>query len=84
MVRNDQFPPIGKFAQAIASAVNDVMATSGISGNQLAKKIGRVQSYVSVRARGLKAWDLDEVDQIAHITGTTFDDIIKIAREKYM
>ena len=82
MVRNDEFAPVGELARAVALAVNEVMADNGLSGNHLAKKLGRAQSYVSARTRGLASWSLDEVDEIAQITGTTFDAIIDIARTK--
>ena len=81
MVRNDQFAPVGALAQAMAKAVNKAMARSGLSGNQLAKKMGRSQSYVSARTQGRASWTLDEVDQIAQLVGVSFFDIIDAAQD---
>ena len=81
MVRNDQFAPVGALAQAMAKAVNKAMARSGLSGNQLAKKMGRSQFYVSAWTQGRASWTLDEVDQIAQLSGVSFFDIVDAAQD---
>lgn len=71
---------MGAFAQAWARAVKESVEGAGMSGSALARRIGRAQSYVSVRLNGRKAWTLDELDQIARVLGVTVDALMDRAR----
>lgn len=76
MVRNSELPPLGGFAQAYARAVRDAVAAAGVSGNQLSKRMGRAQSYVSLRLQGRRAWTLDELDEIARIIDVPISELM--------
>ena len=81
MVRNDEMPQLGRFARAYARAVKAAVDDAGISGSELARRLDRAQSYVSVRLNGRRAWTLDELDQIAAVLGVTAEDLMRRARE---
>lgn len=80
MVRNDELPQMGAYAKAVADAVKVAVEAAGISGSGLARRLGKAQSYVSLRLNGRKAWNTEEVDQIAAILGTDPFDLISRAR----
>lgn len=80
MVRNAQIPEMGKFAQAWASAVKSAVASAGVSGSELARRLDRAQSYVSLRLNGRRAWTLDELDQIARVLNMSVDELMERAR----
>lgn len=80
MVRNSELPELGSFATACAIAVRDAVAGAGISGNELSKRMGRAQSYVSLRLQGRRAWTLDELDAIAVIIDVPVSELIERAR----
>ena len=82
MVRNEEMPPIGGFARAFAGAVRALVGSAGISGSELARRMGRAQSYVSLRLNGRKAWTLDELDQIASILGISVGELFDKARDQ--
>jgi len=79
VVRNEEIPEMGAFAKAVAWAVKEMTASAGISGSALARRLGRAQSYASVRLNGRKAWTLDELDRIADMIGTTVDALMSRA-----
>lgn len=82
MVRNEEVPPIGGFARVFASTVRALVNAAGISGSELARRMGRAQSYVSLRLNGRKAWTLDELDQIASILGISVGELFDKARDQ--
>lgn len=80
MVRNSEMPEMGEFARAYARAVRAAVDAAGLSGSEVARRLGRAQSYASVRLQGRKAWTLDELDDIAHILGMEPEDLLDRAR----
>lgn len=82
MVRNEELPGVGAFAQAVAAAVKSMVDDAGISGSELGRRLDRAQSYASLRLNGRKAWTLDELDAIASLLGTTVDAVMADARKQ--
>lgn len=64
-------PEMGVFATAVAAAVRTAAREAGVTQVEMARVLGRAQSYVSVRWSGRKAWTLDELDVIAPLVGVT-------------
>lgn len=83
MATNEEQPRLGPFAAAMSAAVRSVVAGKRISGSDLARRLNRAQSYVSVRLNGHKSWTLDEVDQIAKILDIEVDQIYDLAQSMY-
>lgn len=81
MVRNEQMPDMGQYAKAVAKAVRAATENAGISGAELGRRLGRAQSYASVRLQGRRAWTTDEVDQIAIMLDMPVDDLWRLARQ---
>ncbi len=82
MVKNSEIPPMGEFARAYARAVRAAVDDNGMSGSELARRLGRAQSYISLRLQGRKAWTLDELDAIASIIGMNPQDLMERARRE--
>ena len=80
MVRNSELPPLGGFASLFAQVVKEAIDAAGISGSELGRRLGRAQSYASLRLNGRRAWDLYEVDAIADMLGVSTDELIDRAR----
>ena len=74
MVRNSELPPIGGFASVFARAIKDAVEERGLSGSEIGRRLGRAQSYASLRLNGRRAWDLYEVDAIADMLGVSTDE----------
>jgi len=80
MVRNEQMPEMGKFAVEAANAVRKRVQDAGLTQMQVAARLSRAQSYVSVRWNGRKAWTLNELDVIAQLVGA--EDALDLIRSK--
>lgn len=59
------------FSQQVADVVRGMLAERDINQEDVAKELSRAQSYVSVRFRGKKAWNMLELDGIASLLGIT-------------
>lgn len=67
------YPPLSDFTLAFAREYKAFMVANGIKGYQIAEKLGRNESYVSVRANGKRALDTQDVDALAILAGWSGD-----------
>jgi transcriptional regulator with XRE-family HTH domain len=58
---------MSKFAIRFASEYKGFMKSAGISGAQLAEKLGRGEGYVSERINGKRAIDTNDIDALARL-----------------
>lgn len=65
MVRNKDLRPTSAATKRLAVLVSDALTARGHAPKDVVRMLGRAQSYVSVRLRGLEPWDTDELDLIA-------------------
>ena len=80
VVRNSELPPLGGFASLFARYVKRAADEAGLSGSEIGRRLGRAQSYASLRLNGRKAWTLDELDAIADMLGITPAELVERAR----
>ena len=80
VVRNSELPPLGGFASLFARYVKRAADEAGLSGSEIGRRLGRAQSYASLRLNGRKAWTLDELDAIADLLGITPAELVERAR----
>lgn len=71
MVRNSEISQTSMFTQDIAGVVRALTQEHGISQTQIAERLNRVQSYVSLRMQGRKAWTTNDLDVLAAMLGMT-------------
>lgn len=81
MVRNEDLPEMGSYAQAVARSIAAALARESVSGSAVARHLGRAQSYVSYRINGRLAWTTDEVDQVATLLGIPVDQLWASVRD---
>lgn len=75
------YPPLSDFTLAFAREYKAFMIANGIKGYQVAEKLGRNESYVSVRANGKRALDTQDVDALAILAGWSGDALmLELAR----
>jgi len=60
----------------ITERVRSLIADRGVSGSELARRIGATQSYVSRRIRGDVPWRAGELVKIAAALGCTAADLL--------
>lgn len=82
VVRNSELPAVGGLTSLFARAIKEATEDAGLSGSEVARRLGRAQSYVSLRMNGRKSWTLDELEAIAEMLGLTSYDLIDRARGK--
>ena len=80
VVRNSELPAVGGFAGLFARVIKEATEEAGLSGSEVARRLGRAQSYASLRLNGRKSWTLDELDAIAEMLGVTPGDLMDRAR----
>lgn len=75
------YPPLSDFTLAFAREYKAFMVANGIKGYQIAEKLGRNESYVSVRANGKRALDTQDVDALAILAGWSGESLmLELAR----
>lgn len=75
------YPPPSELSVAFAREYKAFMLASGIRGNQVAERLGRNESYVSVRVNGKRPLDTDDIDALAVLAGWNGTDLfIELAR----
>lgn len=67
---------MGNAKALIADRVRELLTESGISGAELARRLGATQSYVSRRVRGVVPWRADELYEIAGVLGISADEFL--------
>jgi hypothetical protein len=70
-------PEPGYFARAISDEISVAMARHRVSGTQLARMIGRSQSYVSKRLNYGAAFTANDVELISEVMG---EDLLGLLR----
>jgi transcriptional regulator with XRE-family HTH domain len=60
-------PTPGAFARAVAQEVRHLLTDRMVSGNQLAGKIERSQSYMSKRLRGESSFTAHDLEKICQV-----------------
>jgi len=68
-------PEPGAFARAVSEEIRLALARHRLSGNQLAVKIGRSQSYMSKRLRGESSFTANDVAQACEVMG---EDLLRL------
>ena len=76
VVKREEIKPLGEFSRAASAEIKGIMAAHGINQTRFAKAIERNQGYISERVNGIKAFNLDEIDALASLIGTTGQDIL--------
>ena len=66
MARNDEIPESTDFTKAVSAGIRRLMEQHDTTHEILAAAINRSQSYVSLRARGMRPWTTDDLDAVAH------------------
>ncbi|GBP09286.1 hypothetical protein EVAR_72579_1 [Eumeta japonica] len=75
------YPPLSDFTVAFAREYKAFMVANGIKGYQVAERLGRNESYVSVRANGKRPLDTQDVDALAMLAGWSGDELmLELAR----
>lgn len=62
MVRNSELSGIGESSQEYARGIRLIIESKNITQETVANWINRAQSYASLRIKGLKAWNLNEIE----------------------
>ncbi len=69
-------------SHAVAAEIQAQRARGRVGGDRvlsetaIGEAIGRSQSYVNRRMRGVEPWELDDLEALAPLLGTTVRDII--------
>ena len=71
MVRNSELPEMDPFSQLISASIKDLATTRRMSNAYIARQISKSPTYVSLRIRGLDAWDTHDLNALAHLFGYT-------------
>lgn len=69
MVRNNELRETSEATLMLAPRIRSALKAHGYSQEQVGAMISRGQSYVSLRCKGLKPWNWDELDTIAQHLG---------------
>lgn len=76
MVRNEELPETGKVTRQIATAIRARMSERGLTQADVGDAIGRAQSYASLRIKGMKPWNVDELEILSPLLG--YDNIFTL------
>lgn len=71
MVRNSELPEMDPFSRLISASVKTLAAKKQMSNAYIARQIGKSPTYVSLRIRGLDAWDTHDLSALARLFGYT-------------
>lgn len=69
MVRNSELPEMDPFSQLISASVKSLATRRRMSNAYIAGQISKSQTYVSLRMRGLDAWDTHDLNELALLFG---------------
>jgi len=72
-------PEPGPFARAVSDQIRLALTRHRVSGNQLAARIERSQSYMSVRLRNEASFTANDVDEICLALGEDLEGILRAA-----
>ena len=71
MVRNSELPEMDPFSRIISASVKALATKKRMSNSYIAEQIGKSPTYVSLRIRGLDAWDTHDLSALAQLFGYT-------------
>lgn len=77
MANSRNLPAVSDFAKEFAVGLREVMKARGVTQTPVAEAIGRDQTYVSERVRGVRAPDTDVIAGVAEVAGVTPATIVK-------
>ena len=63
--------PMSATTKVIAEATRELIESEGMSQEQVGSLLGRSQSYVSARTKGLLPWTTEDIDKLAKHFGFT-------------
>lgn len=69
MVRNSELEPMDPASRLICDAIQAIARQHNMTNVHIAKQIGRSPTYVSLRIRGLDAWDTRDINKLAKLFG---------------
>lgn len=69
MVRNSELEPMDPASRLICDAIQAIARQRNMTNAHIAKQIDRSPTYVSLRIRGLDAWDTRDIDKLAKLFG---------------
>lgn len=68
--------PTGQLRDQVAEEVRVWLARRKMSGAELARRLGRSQTFIAKRLDGRQAFDVDDLEQVGHILGVSAADLI--------
>lgn len=69
MVRNIDLAETSMATKLIAETVKSLMVDGGWSQAKVGYLLGKSQSYVSLRVKGIASWTIDDLDKLAKAFG---------------
>jgi hypothetical protein len=69
MADDSKIQPTSDFTRRFSAALREVMSHRGVSGNAVAREIGRNQGFVSERTSGKRPCDTDIIAGVAAVAG---------------
>lgn len=69
MVRNEELRPTSYATRLLAETVCGLIDAQSLSRNRVCLALGRSQTYVSIRIRGMAPWNTDDLDKLAKLFG---------------
>lgn len=66
----------GQLRDQVAEEVRVWLARRKMSGAELARRLGRSQTFIAKRLDGRQAFDVDDLEQVGHILGVSAADLI--------
>lgn len=68
--------PTGQLRDQVAEEVRVWLARRKMSGAELARRLGRSQTFIAKRLDGRQAFDVDDLEQVGQILGVSAADLI--------
>lgn len=84
MANSKNLPQVSDYSREFALALREVMRARGVRQVPVGEAIGRDQTYVSERVRGVRAPDTDVIAGVAQVAGvqpaTIVAEVVKVMR----
>lgn len=62
MVKNSEIPGTSNITKRLARQIRYAIENKGLTQNDVGEIIDRSQAYASVRIKGMRPWNIDELD----------------------
>lgn len=82
MPRGEVGPP-EPFALALAAVIGTLMQSKGVSGRELARRIGKSAPYIHDRLNGRAVFNLNDIPDIAEALGTPLEKVMRLALKQH-